>query len=201
MSNNNNRKEGLKGYCRIRGFTTELLLLIKKNEPITTRELSLLTGKSSKLIYVYLYRLRKYGYVEYKYGYWLINKKISGELEALEKPPDELYSIEISRKELSENACKILYTLLNNYANSGGRKYMLFQTPYDVEETFKLYGEELRNALIELLNKGIIYYVKTKGLIKIGLMKNYVETLLRNVSKFGNNTNTTTTKNKNVENP
>lgn len=203
MSNNNNNKKDLKAFRlensrRIRGFSVELLLLIKRSEPVTTRELSILTGKPVKTVYRYLYNLRSYGYVKYRYGYWFIEEHVKKELDPLERK--ELQITIVNNAELSDDAQKILYTLLNNYTQTN-RKYLLFQTPYDIEETFKLTGERLRNGLVELLNKGIIYYVRTHGLIKIGLVKSYVEKLLGSVSKIGNNTNTTTTQKKRAENP
>jgi len=203
MANNNNiYKEGLKGYCRIRGLSLEILLLLGET-PLTTLEISLLLEKPPNYVRSYLYRLRKHGYINNIYGYWYVEEKVRENIERLRNlvgKGDNVLNVDnLSRKyQLSVKSREALRKLIENYLRTGmRRKYMLFQNTYEVEEYFNTRGEELRDVLLELMNKGIIYYVTWKGLIKIGLMQGFLEEAFNEMFPKLETTNTTTT-NKNT---
>ena len=56
---------------RIRGFTIELLFLLK-DECLTSTEISQRTGKSGNYVRCYLYNMRKYGLVDKELCFWKI---------------------------------------------------------------------------------------------------------------------------------
>ena len=56
---------------RIRGFTIELLFLLK-DECLTSTEISQKTGKSGNYVRCYLYNMRKYGLVDKELCFWKI---------------------------------------------------------------------------------------------------------------------------------
>jgi len=56
---------------RIRGFTLELLFLLK-DECLTSTEISQKTGKSGNYVRCYLYNMRKYGLVDKELCFWKI---------------------------------------------------------------------------------------------------------------------------------
>ena len=56
---------------RIRGFTLELLFLLK-DECLTSTDISQRTGKSGNYVRSYLYNMQKYGLVDKELSFWKI---------------------------------------------------------------------------------------------------------------------------------
>ena len=82
------------------------------------------------------------------------------------------------RYKLSEIEGGVVLLLLENYFNSGRRrKFMYFKSQDDVSSFFKLDFYTLRDTLISLHNKGIVYFKLVMGLMKIGLMKDFIREL------------------------
>lgn len=82
------------------------------------------------------------------------------------------------RYKLSEREGGVVLLLLENYFNSGRRrKFMYFKSQDDASSFFKLDFYTLRDILISLHNKGIVYFKLVMGLMKIGLMKDFIREL------------------------
>ena len=69
MSKHNSLHTATATLSKIRGFTINLLYLLKKRE-LTTSDLVELTGKYSQYINRYLYNAQKYGLVEKNGDFW-----------------------------------------------------------------------------------------------------------------------------------
>jgi len=90
----------------------------------------------------------------------------------------------LERYGLSENERGVVLLLLENYFNSGcRRKFMYFKDSEDASSFFKLNPYALRDALISLHNKGIIYFKPVMGLLKIGLMKGFIGEIVGEVER------------------
>lgn len=178
---------------RIRGFTLEVLRALLQSNPQTVTELSERLGRRPNYIRAYLYRLKRYGYVDCHLGHWYLTERGRSAIEKLESllpkrsqaQRSEAITVgdaleHLRRYGLSSRALAVALKLIENYARSGfRRKYMVFTSPQQMEEEFEMSIDDVREAVRELESKGIAYRYPIKGYgLKLGLMEGFVRELL-----------------------
>lgn len=178
---------------RIRGFSLEILRVLLNKNPVSVSELATMLGKSSNYVRAYLYNLKRYGYVDYSYGYWYLKSDFRDDIARLESllskhsntPRVRALSREyivklLDNYGLSSEAKIIALKLIDNFVSSGyRRKYIVITEPYQLEYEFNLRVDDVREAIRELESRGIVYRYNVKGYgLKLGLMKGFIDELM-----------------------
>ncbi|MEL9929590.1 MAG: hypothetical protein QXF50_01665 [Sulfolobales archaeon] len=87
-----------------------------------------------------------------------------------------------NRYNLSDEEVVVVVGMVVNLLRSGcRRKYLRFSDSYQMEEFFGVRGDDLREVIRVLENKGIVYVYHDRSTIKIGLMRGFVEEIEREI--------------------
>jgi len=191
---------------KIRGFSIELLYLLRER-PMTTPEMTELTGKSVRYVSRYLYNMRKYGLLEKNGYFWKItelgvsflnfierrNKQIKIKRKKYERKTKEKQKrkcqkmslkasfriwLEKYQHSLSEEEVRIVEVLLEQYDKTGS-PFIFCPKLEDAVEYFKIGYLGIHECFRKLKQEGVawVFPDKTYMAYKIGLYKKFIDQL------------------------
>jgi len=192
---------------KVRGFTVELLFLLK-DQALRTVDLTELTGKTSQYVFRYLYNMRKYGLVERNSPFWKLTSEGVSFLSYLESlinininirkiyerkkkdirkiyetyDPKKLKQVSLQswlrNSSLQDSERAVVEVLVNHY-NQTGSKFFYCRGDYEISEKFQIPITQINEVFMHLKQDHIVYifHDKQHGALKIGLYKDFLASL------------------------